>query len=90
MNTGPSTPARDKGKGIAMSPQQQALQASHATMQRDAGGADRYYIFLNLPASSAASTAKLALLSEIRVMRQQPHDGILAMTAFTNVGETLC
>ncbi|DBB18625.1 TPA: Baculoviral IAP repeat-containing protein 6 [Trebouxia sp. C0006] len=38
---GPSTPARDKGKGISMSPQQQALQASHAIMQRDAGGVDR-------------------------------------------------
>ncbi|KAL0040998.1 hypothetical protein WJX77_001679 [Trebouxia sp. C0004] len=40
---GPSTPCRDKGKGkgIAMRPQQQALQASHATMQTEAGGADR-------------------------------------------------
>ena len=39
--TGPSTPARDKGKGISLSPQQQALQAAHATMQRDAAGGDR-------------------------------------------------
>ena len=59
MNTGPSTPARDKGKGISMSPQQQALQASHAIMQSDAGGVDRYRNFKNLPASSAAGAASL-------------------------------
>jgi len=42
-----------------MSPQQQALQASHAIMQRDAGGVDRYRNFKNLPASSAAGAASL-------------------------------
>ena len=41
-DAGPSTPGRLKGKSTALPYQQQALQALHAAMQRDADGAHRY------------------------------------------------
>lgn len=41
---GPSPPARDKGKGIALSPQQQALQAACAAMQSKADSEERWVL----------------------------------------------
>ena len=48
LPTGPSTPARDKGKGLAISPQQQALRASLAAMQRDGLNDGSRYIPQNM------------------------------------------
>ncbi|KAL3146802.1 hypothetical protein ABBQ38_014781 [Trebouxia sp. C0009 RCD-2024] len=41
QNAGPSTPARGKGKSVALSPQQQALQAAYAAIQTNVDKGDR-------------------------------------------------
>ena len=42
LSVGPSTPARAKGKSIALSPQQQALQAAYAAIQTSVNDGDRW------------------------------------------------
>lgn len=41
---GPSTPVRDKGKSVALSPQQQALQAAYAALQMKANSEERWVL----------------------------------------------
>ena len=41
---GPSTPVREKGKSVALSPQQQALQAAYAALQMKANSEERWVL----------------------------------------------